>query len=148
MMFVLLKVVGEWRFSLIHCDILLTLDVMMCTASILNLCAISIDRWIPPLTLFFSVLALNFSFLWTFNSRLTIFLSCLTIYRSKTPFQQEEKFKINDCSLIYPWLSKKKSTSTKNTHASSKNFKQVIHHPAVGQQSRRPADRHHQFVFQ
>lgn len=39
-----LKVVGEWRFSLIHCDILLTLDVMMCTASILNLCAISIDR--------------------------------------------------------------------------------------------------------
>lgn len=39
------KVVGEWHFSLIHCDILLTLDVMMCTASILNLCAISIDRW-------------------------------------------------------------------------------------------------------
>lgn len=46
----LLKVVGEWRFSLIHCDILLTLDVMMCTASILNLCAISIDRWILLLT--------------------------------------------------------------------------------------------------
>lgn len=44
------KVVGEWHFSLIHCDILLTLDVMMCTASILNLCAISIDRWsLPPL---------------------------------------------------------------------------------------------------
>ncbi|KAM7421338.1 hypothetical protein PAMA_015474 [Pampus argenteus] len=40
---VYLEVVGEWRFSLIHCDILLTLDVMMCTASILNLCAISID---------------------------------------------------------------------------------------------------------
>lgn len=46
-----MKVVGEWRFSLIHCDILLTLDVMMCTASILNLCAISIDRWSLPLTL-------------------------------------------------------------------------------------------------
>ncbi|KTF76019.1 hypothetical protein cypCar_00045504, partial [Cyprinus carpio] len=41
---VYLEVVGEWRFSRIHCDILLTLDVMMCTASILNLCAISIDR--------------------------------------------------------------------------------------------------------
>ncbi|KAK3509117.1 hypothetical protein QTP70_020228 [Hemibagrus guttatus] len=37
-------VVGEWRFSKIHCDIFVTLDVMMCTASILNLCAISIDR--------------------------------------------------------------------------------------------------------
>lgn len=37
--------VGEWRFSRIHCDIFVTLDVMMCTASILNLCAISIDRW-------------------------------------------------------------------------------------------------------
>ncbi|KAL8173541.1 UNVERIFIED_CONTAM: D(2) dopamine receptor A [Gekko kuhli] len=39
------KVVGEWRFSQIHCDIFVTLDVMMCTASILNLCAISIDRY-------------------------------------------------------------------------------------------------------
>uniref|UniRef100_A0A671QRU4 Dopamine receptor D2 like n=1 Tax=Sinocyclocheilus anshuiensis TaxID=1608454 RepID=A0A671QRU4_9TELE len=38
---VYLEVVGEWRFSRIHCDVLLTLDVMMCTASILNLCAIS-----------------------------------------------------------------------------------------------------------
>ncbi|KAG7281747.1 hypothetical protein CRUP_028061, partial [Coryphaenoides rupestris] len=38
-------VVGEWSFSKIHCDIFVTLDVMMCTASILNLCAISIDRY-------------------------------------------------------------------------------------------------------
>uniref|UniRef100_A0AAX7TGW5 G-protein coupled receptors family 1 profile domain-containing protein n=1 Tax=Astatotilapia calliptera TaxID=8154 RepID=A0AAX7TGW5_ASTCA len=42
---VYLEVVGEWRFSKIHCDIFVTLDVMMCTASILNLCAISIDRY-------------------------------------------------------------------------------------------------------
>ncbi|CAM9765849.1 unnamed protein product [Lampetra planeri] len=42
---VYLEVVGEWRFSRVHCDIFVTLDVMMCTASILNLCAISIDRY-------------------------------------------------------------------------------------------------------
>ncbi|TSQ58042.1 D(2)-like dopamine receptor [Bagarius yarrelli] len=42
---VYLEVVGEWRFSTIHCDVFVTLDVMMCTASILNLCAISIDRY-------------------------------------------------------------------------------------------------------
>lgn len=42
----MLQVVGEWRFSKIHCDIFVTLDVMMCTASILNLCAISIDRYV------------------------------------------------------------------------------------------------------
>ncbi|XP_034765359.2 D(2) dopamine receptor A-like [Acipenser ruthenus] len=42
---VYLEVVGEWRFSLILCDVFVTLDVMMCTASILNLCAISIDRY-------------------------------------------------------------------------------------------------------
>ncbi|KAL9825922.1 LOW QUALITY PROTEIN: D(2) dopamine receptor [Geothlypis trichas] len=42
---VYMEVVGEWRFSRIHCDIFVTLDVMMCTASILNLCAISIDRY-------------------------------------------------------------------------------------------------------
>ncbi|NXQ14287.1 DRD3 protein, partial [Peucedramus taeniatus] len=36
---------GVWRFSRICCDIFVTMDVMMCTASILNLCAISIDRY-------------------------------------------------------------------------------------------------------
>ncbi|XP_078425876.1 D(2) dopamine receptor-like [Cetorhinus maximus] len=42
---VYLEVVGEWRFSWVHCDIFVTLDVMLCTASILSLCAISIDRY-------------------------------------------------------------------------------------------------------
>ncbi|XP_049641747.1 D(3) dopamine receptor [Suncus etruscus] len=36
---------GVWKFSRICCDVFVTLDVMMCTASILNLCAISIDRY-------------------------------------------------------------------------------------------------------
>ncbi|NXK95686.1 DRD3 protein, partial [Formicarius rufipectus] len=36
---------GVWTFSRICCDIVVTMDVMMCTASILNLCAISIDRY-------------------------------------------------------------------------------------------------------
>ncbi|CAB1340980.1 unnamed protein product [Coregonus sp. 'balchen'] len=35
---------GAWLFSRMYCNIFVTLDVMMCTASILNLCAISIDR--------------------------------------------------------------------------------------------------------
>ncbi|NXN98070.1 DRD3 protein, partial [Rhinopomastus cyanomelas] len=36
---------GVWTFSRICCDFFVTMDVMMCTASILNLCAISIDRY-------------------------------------------------------------------------------------------------------
>ncbi|XP_074220959.1 D(3) dopamine receptor [Camelus bactrianus] len=36
---------GVWTFSRVCCDVFVTLDVMMCTASILNLCAISIDRY-------------------------------------------------------------------------------------------------------
>ncbi|XP_048348266.1 D(3) dopamine receptor [Sphaerodactylus townsendi] len=36
---------GVWNFGRIYCDIFVTMDVMMCTASILNLCAISIDRY-------------------------------------------------------------------------------------------------------
>nr|3PBL_A Chain A, D(3) dopamine receptor, Lysozyme chimera [synthetic construct]3PBL_B Chain B, D(3) dopamine receptor, Lysozyme chimera [synthetic construct] len=36
---------GVWNFSRICCDVFVTLDVMMCTASIWNLCAISIDRY-------------------------------------------------------------------------------------------------------
>ncbi|XP_030625467.1 D(3) dopamine receptor [Chanos chanos] len=43
---VYLEVVGgAWLFSRLCCNIFVTLDVMMCTASILNLCAISIDRY-------------------------------------------------------------------------------------------------------
>ncbi|CAL8324483.1 unnamed protein product [Boreogadus saida] len=38
-----LVVGGAWVFSRLYCNIFVTLDVMMCTASILNLCAISID---------------------------------------------------------------------------------------------------------
>lgn len=36
---------GAWLFSRLYCNVFVTLDVMMCTASILNLCAISIDRY-------------------------------------------------------------------------------------------------------
>lgn len=35
---------GVWTLSTGICDGLMTMDVMLCTASIFNLCAISIDR--------------------------------------------------------------------------------------------------------
>ncbi len=35
---------GVWTLSTTICDGLMTMDVMLCTASIFNLCAISIDR--------------------------------------------------------------------------------------------------------
>lgn len=37
---------GVWTLSMILCDGLMTMDVMLCTASIFNLCAISIDRYL------------------------------------------------------------------------------------------------------
>nr|XP_033470972.1 dopamine receptor D4 related sequence [Epinephelus lanceolatus] len=37
---------GIWTLSTALCDALMTMDVMLCTASILNLCAISVDRYI------------------------------------------------------------------------------------------------------
>ncbi|XP_072233998.1 dopamine receptor D4 related sequence [Leuresthes tenuis] len=37
---------GIWTLSTSICDALMTMDVMLCTASILNLCAISVDRYI------------------------------------------------------------------------------------------------------
>nr|XP_020469200.1 D(4) dopamine receptor-like [Monopterus albus]XP_020469201.1 D(4) dopamine receptor-like [Monopterus albus] len=37
---------GIWMLSTYICDALMTMDVMLCTASILNLCAISVDRYI------------------------------------------------------------------------------------------------------
>lgn len=35
---------GVWTLSTNICDYLMTMDVMLCTASIFNLCAISVDR--------------------------------------------------------------------------------------------------------
>ncbi|XP_071375225.1 D(4) dopamine receptor-like, partial [Centroberyx affinis] len=37
---------GVWTLNMTVCDGLMTMDVMLCTASIFNLCAISIDRFI------------------------------------------------------------------------------------------------------
>ncbi|XP_051984190.1 D(4) dopamine receptor-like [Xyrauchen texanus] len=37
---------GVWSMNLALCDGLMTMDVMLCTASIFNLCAISVDRFI------------------------------------------------------------------------------------------------------
>ncbi|XP_076971393.1 D(4) dopamine receptor [Tamandua tetradactyla] len=37
---------GAWRLSLGLCNALLAADVMLCTASIFNLCAISVDRFV------------------------------------------------------------------------------------------------------
>lgn len=35
---------GVWSLDTLVCDGLMTMDVMLCTASIFNLCAISVDR--------------------------------------------------------------------------------------------------------
>ncbi|XP_014891031.1 dopamine receptor D4b isoform X1 [Poecilia latipinna] len=37
---------GVWTLNMTICDGLMTMDVMLCTASIFNLCAISVDRFI------------------------------------------------------------------------------------------------------
>lgn len=39
-----------WLLSPRLCDTLMAMDVMLCTASIFNLCAISVDRWVPRTT--------------------------------------------------------------------------------------------------
>lgn len=36
---------NEWKFGNITCDLWISCDVMLCTASILNLCCISLDRY-------------------------------------------------------------------------------------------------------
>lgn len=42
---------GVWSLDVALCDGLMTMDVMLCTASIFNLCAISVDRFEFPILL-------------------------------------------------------------------------------------------------
>ncbi|XP_014678717.1 PREDICTED: 5-hydroxytryptamine receptor 1D-like [Priapulus caudatus] len=47
------EVTSQWTFGRVVCDIYTSLDVLLCTASILNLCCISVDRYMAvtrPLT--------------------------------------------------------------------------------------------------
>lgn len=41
----LYEVLREWSFGTVFCDVWVSFDVLSCTASILNLCAISVDRY-------------------------------------------------------------------------------------------------------
>lgn len=51
---------GTWGLGWILCDIWISLDVLLCTASILSLCAISIDRWVNYNTTFKNCPWVNF----------------------------------------------------------------------------------------
>lgn len=41
---------GTWELGPMLCDSWVSLDILLCTASILSLCAISIDRWVRCIT--------------------------------------------------------------------------------------------------
>lgn len=45
-MALLYEIKGDWSFGPIWCDLWVSFDVLSCTASILNLCMISVDRWV------------------------------------------------------------------------------------------------------
>ncbi|XP_061915391.1 5-hydroxytryptamine receptor 7 [Entelurus aequoreus] len=70
---------GRWRFGRWFCNVFIAMDVMCCTASILTLCAISIDRYLgitKPLT--YPVrqngrcMALTVAWVWLLSASITL----------------------------------------------------------------------------
>ena len=55
------SVLGKWIFGSITCKIWLTADVLCCTASILNLCAIALDRSVSFFLSFIKLVYFRFS---------------------------------------------------------------------------------------
>ncbi|KAK7043815.1 5-hydroxytryptamine receptor 7, partial [Halocaridina rubra] len=45
-MALLYELLGEWQFGRLACDVWVSFDVLSCAASILNLCMISVDRYL------------------------------------------------------------------------------------------------------
>lgn len=44
------EISGEWPYGPAMCDFWVSFDVLSCTASILNLCMIAVDRWVASVT--------------------------------------------------------------------------------------------------
>lgn len=65
---------GHWIFGQLFCNVFIAMDVMCCTASILTLCVISIDR-----SIFLTSATLN-----ALNSLHTVALNCTLTFCSST----------------------------------------------------------------
>nr|ANO39026.1 GCR051 [Schmidtea mediterranea] len=85
---------GYWMFNEIVCDFFICCDVLLCTASILNLCAISIDRYL--------VITKPFQYIAKRNNRLMVTmvgLSWLVSALISIPplFGWKQKYEIGQC---------------------------------------------------
>ncbi|MEJ1275203.1 dopamine receptor D2 [Cricetulus griseus] len=120
---VYLEVVGEWKFSRIHCDIFVTLDVMMCTASILNLCAISIDREVT--------LSMSDSGIWRMNQNECIIANpAFVVYSSIVSFYVP--FIVTLLVYIKIYIVLRKRRKRVNTKRSSRAFRANLKTPLKG----------------
>ena len=66
---------GVWTLNMPMCDGLMTMDVMLCTASIFNLCAISVDRYVGAYLVTISMKTSKILLQWSFSEgfRLKVF---------------------------------------------------------------------------
>lgn len=62
-MALLYEVLGSWVFGPILCDLWVSFDVLSCAASILNLCMISVDRYVKIYILFIRSYQASFNYI-------------------------------------------------------------------------------------
>ncbi|XP_030240812.1 5-hydroxytryptamine receptor 1A [Drosophila navojoa] len=134
---VAVHLIGSWQLGWVLCDIWISFDVLLCTASILSLCAISVDRYLAvtqPLTYSRKRRSKRLAFLmilivWILALAITCppMLGCFALkqkFKRYTAADVENEYSEQDHSMGYK--NKPTHTQTFSNQTLSKDLQEIV----------------------